>query len=59
MQTAPVDDAPVFVEPELGQMTASRTQQDEKDRIIAELEQQKELLAKELEETKLKKNSQT
>ena len=39
------DDAPVFVEPQLGQMTASKSQQDEKGRIIAEL-------AKELEETK-------
>ena len=39
MQSAPVDDAPVFVEPESGQTTASETQQDEKDRRIAELEQ--------------------
>ena len=52
MQIATADDIPVFVEPGLEQMMASKSQQDEKDRKIAELEEQKELLAKELEETK-------
>ena len=52
MQMETADDIPIFMEPESGQMTASKTQQDEKDRIIAELEEQKKLLAKELEEIK-------
>ena len=53
MQTT-ADEATNFVEPESGEMTGSKSQQDEKDRKIDELEKEKQHLAEKLKENEEK-----